>query len=93
MYEQHLHQERNSFTSVYYATRVLQGYLSRNTTHTVLPKLGLAMKQHITAQQNTVGHKRVSNKTAYNSSPKRVEESSQPADCMEVDSHKGIGLR
>jgi hypothetical protein len=45
MYEQSLHTQRNSSTSGFNATCVLQGYLSRNTTHTVLPKAdGLAMK-------------------------------------------------
>jgi hypothetical protein len=39
MYEQPLHTQRNSSTSGFNATRDLQGYLSSNTTHTVLPKL------------------------------------------------------
>ncbi len=39
MYEQPLHKQRNSSTSGYNATCVLQGYSSRNRTHTVLPKL------------------------------------------------------
>jgi hypothetical protein len=39
MYEQPLHMQHNSSTSGFNATRDLQGYSSRNTTHTVLPKL------------------------------------------------------
>jgi hypothetical protein len=39
MYEQPLHTQHNSSTSGCSATCVLQGYLPRNTTHTVLPKL------------------------------------------------------
>jgi hypothetical protein len=39
MYEQLLHMQHNSSTSGFNATCVLQGYLSRNTTHAVLPKL------------------------------------------------------
>ncbi len=38
-YDQYLHTQRNSSTSWYYATCVLKGYSSRNTTHTVLAKL------------------------------------------------------
>ncbi len=39
MYEQLLHTQCNGSTSGFNATCVLQGYLSRNMTHTVLPKL------------------------------------------------------
>jgi hypothetical protein len=74
MYEQHLHVQHNSSTSGYYATRVLQGYSSRNTIHTVLPKLSLATEHNITAQRNTVGHKKSFNETPYISSPKGMEE-------------------
>ncbi len=71
MYEQPLHTQRNSSTSGFNATCDLQGYLSRNTTHTVLPKLMAWPWNYSTAQWNTVGHKkRVSNETTYISSPK-----------------------
>jgi hypothetical protein len=53
----------------------------------------MAMKQHRTAQQNTVGHKKGFQGTTYNISPKGVEEAGQSANCMEVDSHKRVGLR
>ncbi len=43
----------HSYTSGFYATHALRGYSSRNTTHTVLPKL-TAWPYIITAQQNTV---------------------------------------
>jgi hypothetical protein len=39
MYEQPLHMQGNSSTSGCNATHDLQGYSSRNTTHTVLPEL------------------------------------------------------
>ncbi len=62
----------NSYTSGCYATHVLQGYSSRNTTHTVLQMLK-AWPWNITAQQNTVGHKqKVSNET--NLHPKEWKE-------------------
>ncbi len=89
MYEQYLHMQCNSSTSGYYATHVLQGYSSRNMTHTVLPKLN-AWPQ--TVQRNTVGHKKGFNETTNNSSPKGVEEAQQLANCMKVDSHKSVGL-
>ncbi len=54
---------------------------------------GLAMDKNIIAQQNTVGHKKVSNETTYNSSPKGVKEAQQSANFTKVDSHKSIGLR
>jgi hypothetical protein len=74
-YEQYFHVQRNSSTSGgYYATCVLQGYLSRNTTHTVLPKLKAWQWKNLTAQQNTVGHKKSFNETACDSSPKCEEE-------------------
>ncbi len=41
------------------------------------------MKQNITAQRNTVGHKKGFNETTYNSSPKGMEEAWQSANCTE----------
>ncbi len=58
MYEQLLHMQRNSSTSGFNATHVLQGYLSSNMTHTVLPKLTACHEITISTQQNTVGHKK-----------------------------------
>jgi hypothetical protein len=52
------------------------------------------MKNNITAQRNTVGHKqKVSNKTTYDSSPKGVKGAQQSTKCMEVDSHRSFSLR
>ncbi len=61
MYEQYFHTQHNNSTSGYYATHVLQGYLSRNTAHTVSPKLK-AWPWNKTCQpsKNTVSHKKVS---------------------------------
>jgi hypothetical protein len=58
MYEQSLHMQHNSSTSGCSATRVLQGYLSGNTTHTVLQRWWLGHEITLPAQQNTVGHKK-----------------------------------
>ncbi len=70
MYEQPLHMQRNSSTLGFNATRDLQGYLSRNTNHTVLPKL-MAWPQN---NSNSPAEycrppKRVSKETTYISSP------------------------
>ncbi len=57
MYEQHLHQERKNF---YF--RILchpcppRIFVKEHNTHSITKAEGLAMKQHITAQQNTVGY-------------------------------------
>jgi hypothetical protein len=51
------------------------------------------MKYNITAQRNTVGHKKGFNDTTYISSPKGVEEAQQSANLTKVDSHESVCLR
>ncbi len=94
MYEQLLHTQRNSSTSGFNATCVLQGYLSKNTTHTVLPKLMAWLWNNSNSPaEYCKPQKRVSKETTYISSPKGMEEAWQSASFTGVDSHKSVGLR
>ncbi len=68
-------------------------FFQEQDPHSITKADGLAMEHYMTAQQNTVGHKKISIETTYNSSPKGLEQAPQSADCMEVDSHKSVGLR
>ncbi len=71
MYGQPLHTQRNSSTPGFNATRVLQGYLSRNMTHTVLPKLAAwPWNNSNSPTEYCRPQKRVSKETTYISSPK-----------------------
>ena len=58
MYGQPLQVQRNSSTSGFNATRDLQGCLSRNTTHQYYQSWRLGHEITLTAQRNTVGHKK-----------------------------------
>jgi len=92
MYEQPLHVQRNSSTSGFNATRDLQGYSSRNTTHTVLPKLmAWPWDYSNSPAEYCRPQKKVSKGTTYISSFNwRSSTISQP---IGVDSHKSVGLR
>ncbi len=80
MYEQLLHVQRNSSTSGFNATCVLQGYLSRIITHTALPKLtAWPWYNSNSPVEYCRPQKRVSKETTYISSPKGVEEAWQSA--------------
>ncbi len=71
MYEQPLHMQRNRSTSGFNATRDLQWYLSRNTAHTVLPKLMVwPWNNSNSPVEYCRPQKRFSNETTYISSPK-----------------------
>ncbi len=68
-------------------------FFQEHNPHSIAKAEGLAMKQNITGQWNTVGNKNVSNETTYNSSPKGVKEAQQSANCREDDSPGSVGLR
>ncbi len=71
MYEQPLHMQRKSSTSGFNATRDLQGYSSRNTTHTVLLKLTACPWNNSNSPVEYCRlQKSVSKETTYTSSPK-----------------------
>ncbi len=94
MYEQPLHMQRNSSTSEFNATCVLQGYLSKNTTQTVLPKLtAWSWNNSNSPVEYCRLQKRVSKETTYISSPKGMEEARQSASFTGVNSHKSVGPR
>ncbi len=80
MYEQLLHMQPNSSTSRFIATRVLQVFLSRSTTHTVLPKLkAWPWNNSNSPAEYCRPQRRVSKETSDISSPKGVEKlNSQP---------------
>ncbi len=94
MYKQPLHMQRNSSTSVFNATRVLQGFSSRNTTHTVLPKLKAwpwnnsnSLVEYCRPQKKGFQRDHLYFFT------QRLEEARQSANLTGVDSHKSVGLR
>ncbi len=58
MYEQPLHTQCNSSTSGFNATCDLQGYSSRNTLTQYYLSWWLGHEITLTAQQNTIGHKK-----------------------------------
>jgi hypothetical protein len=94
MYEQPLHTQRNSSTSGFNATRDLQGYSSRNTTHTVLPKL-MAWPWN---NSNSPAEYCRPQKKGFPVRPliflhPKTEEAQQLANLTGVDSHKSLGLR
>ncbi len=87
--EYYLPVQCNSYTSWCYATCVLHGYSFRNTTHTALSKLkAWPWKKHNSPAQYYSPQQKVSNKSTYISSPRRMERAWQTANQMEIVSHR-----
>ncbi len=94
MYEQPLHMQRNISTSGLNATHVFQGYLSRNTTHTVLPKLtAWPWSNSNSPAEYCRPQKKGFQRDLLYFFTQRLEEAQQSANFMGVDSHKSAGLR
>jgi hypothetical protein len=58
MYEQQMHMQHNSSTSGCYALVSSMDMCPQTRPNSITKAEGLAMEQNITAQRNTIGHKK-----------------------------------